>query len=59
MGVESEEVPKSLDGDDRPGDGILLRHGLAKKELQGFPGAATQVGKQTPVIEEMPAQDLC
>ena len=58
VGIKSQEVAKSLDGDDRAGNGIPLRHRLPKKELQGFPGAATQVGKQVPVIEEIPAQDF-
>ena len=49
VGIEPEEVAKGLDGDDGAGDGILLRQRLPKKELQGFPGAATQVGKQVPV----------
>ena len=58
VGIEPKEIAKGLDGDDRAGDGISLRHRLLKKKLQGFPGAAAQVGKQVPVIEEIPAQDL-
>jgi hypothetical protein len=58
VGVESEEVAKGLDGDDGAGEGILLRHRLLKKELQGFPSAATQIGKKIPVIEKIPAQDF-
>ena len=50
VGIESEEVAKGLDGDDGAGDGILFRHRLLKKELQRFPGAATQIGKKIPVI---------
>jgi hypothetical protein len=49
VGIESEEVAKGLDGDDGAGDGIFFRHRLLKKELQGFPGAATQIGKKIPV----------
>jgi hypothetical protein len=37
------------DGDGGAGDGPLLRHNLLKKELQGFPGASTQIGKKIPV----------
>ena len=58
VGIESEEVAKGLDGNDGAGDGIPLRHRLLKKELQGFPGATTQIGKEIPVIEEVPAQDF-
>ena len=47
--VESEEVAKGLDGDDGAGEEILLRHRFLKKELQGFPGAATQIEKKIPV----------
>jgi hypothetical protein len=52
VGIESEEVAKGLDGHDGAGDGIPLRHRLPKKELQGFPGAATQIGKKIPVLEK-------
>ncbi len=58
VGIESEEVAKGLDGNDGAGDGILLRHRLLKKELQGFPGAATQIGKKIPVIEEITSKDF-
>jgi hypothetical protein len=58
VGIESEEVAKGLEGNGGAGDGILLRHRLLKKELQGFPGATTQIGKEIPVIEEVPAQDF-
>ena len=30
---------------------------IPKKELQGFPSAAAQIGKKVPVIEEVPAKD--
>jgi hypothetical protein len=58
VGVESEEVAKGLDGDDGAGDGIPFWNRRPKKEFQGFPGASAQIGKQNPVIEEIPAQDL-
>jgi len=58
VGIESEEIAKGLDGDDGTGDGIPLRHRLPKKELQGIPGAAAQIGKKIPVIEKIPPQDL-
>jgi len=56
--VEPEKIAKGLDGDDGAGDGIPLRHCLPKKDLQGFPGAATQIGKKIPVIEKIPSEDL-
>jgi hypothetical protein len=58
MGIEPQEIAKGLDGDDRAGDGIPLWNRLPKKELQGFPGAAAQIGKKVPIIEEIPPQDL-
>jgi len=41
-----ERVTEDLGSDDGTGDGILLWHRLLKKELQGFPGAATQIGRK-------------
>jgi hypothetical protein len=40
------------------GEGISLWRRLWKKELQGIPGAAAQIGKKIPVIEKIPPQDL-
>jgi hypothetical protein len=31
MGIEPQKVAKGLDGDDRAGDGIPLRHRIPKK----------------------------
>ena len=47
-----------LDGDDGAGDGIILRNCLLEKYLQGFLGAAAQIGKKLPVVEEVTSQDL-
>jgi hypothetical protein len=58
VGIESEEIAKGLDGDDGTEDEIPFRHRLPKKELQGIPGAAAQIGKKIPVIEKIPPQDL-
>ncbi|MFH1147229.1 MAG: hypothetical protein V1736_05930 [Pseudomonadota bacterium] len=40
VGIESQEVAKRLDSDDRAWDGFLLRDRLLEKDLQGFPGTA-------------------
>jgi hypothetical protein len=58
VGIEPQEIAKGLDGDDGAGDGIPLRDRRLKKDLQGFPGAAAQVGKKVAIIEKIPAQDL-
>jgi len=46
---------KRYSGEEQTAKGIQP---FLKKELQGFPGAATQIGKKIPVIEELPAQDF-
>ena len=40
-----------LDGDEGAGHGILLRHRLVKKELQGFPGAVFTYGVRMTILE--------
>jgi hypothetical protein len=40
------------------GDEILFRDSRLKKNLQRFPGAAAEIGKQTSVKEKTPADDL-
>ncbi|MCJ7785742.1 MAG: hypothetical protein MUP41_17565 [Desulfobacterales bacterium] len=56
--IESKNITEGLDGNDGAGDGISLWHRLLKKELQGFPGAATQIGKKLPVVEKVTAEDF-
>ena len=58
VGIESEKIAEGLDGDDGAGDGIIFGNHLPEKDLQGFPGAPTEVGKKLPVVEEVSAQDL-
>jgi hypothetical protein len=47
--IESEEVAEGLDSDDCAGDGIIFRNRMLEKNLQGFPGAAAEIGKKLPV----------
>ena len=48
--IESEEIAEGLDGDDSAGDGIILRDRLLEKGLQGFPGAAAEIGKEFSIV---------
>ena len=56
--IESEEIAESLDSDHRAGDGKVFMNRILEKDLQGFPGAAAQIGKKLPVIEKITAEDL-
>jgi hypothetical protein len=58
MGIMSDEVAKRLHGDDGAGDGVVLMDRLLEKDLQGFPGATAEVGKEFPVVEEISTQNL-
>ncbi len=55
MGVKPEEITKRLDNDGRAGNWVLLGDHLVKKDLQGFPGPATQIEEKTAVVEKVPA----
>jgi hypothetical protein len=48
--IESEEIAEGLDGDNSAGDGIILRGRLLEKGLQGFPGAAAEIGKGFSIV---------
>jgi len=48
--IEPQEIAKALYGDNGPGHCIILRNRCLKKDLQGFPSAATQIGKEAAVI---------
>ena len=58
MGIEAEKISEGMNGDDGAGDGIILMDRLPQKDLQGFPGAAAQIGKELSVVEKVTAQDL-
>jgi hypothetical protein len=42
--IESEKIAEGLDSDDCAGAGIVFRNRLLEKDLQGFPGAAAEIG---------------
>ena len=48
--IESQKIAEGLNGNDGAGDGIIFVNRLLKKDLQGFPGAPTEVGKKLPVV---------
>lgn len=56
MGIEAEEVAKGLHGNDGAGDGLFSRDRLMKEDLQGFPGAADESGKELSIVEEVSAK---
>jgi hypothetical protein len=58
VGIESEEVAEGLNGDDDAGNWIIFGNRLLHEDLQGFPGAATEIGKKLPIIEKVTAADF-
>ena len=58
VGIETQEIPEGLDGDDGAGNGIVLWDGLLEEDFQGLPGRAAQIGKKLPIIEEVTAEDF-
>ena len=58
VGIESEKIAKRLHGDDGAGDGIVFRDRILEKNLQGFPGAAAEIGKKLPIVKKVTAEDL-
>src|SRR5450759_3445135 len=56
--IESKEIAKRLHSDDGAGDGIIFRNRMLEKNLQGFPGAAAEGGKELPVVKKIPAENL-
>ena len=58
VGVETQEVPKGLDGNDGAGDCSLLRHNGLEKHFQRVPCTSAQLGEESSVIEEISPEDL-
>ena len=49
VGMESEKIAEGLDSDNGAGDGIVFGDRILDKNLQGFPGAAAEIGKKLPI----------
>ena len=58
MGIVSQEIAQRLPGDDGAGNRILFRDGLRQQDLQGFLGAAAEIGKKPPIVQEISAPNL-
>jgi hypothetical protein len=58
VGIESEKIAEGLDSDDGAGDGIVFMNRILEKDLQGFPGAAAEIGKKLSIVEEVTAEDF-
>jgi hypothetical protein len=50
VGIEVEEIPEGLDGNDRPGRDIWIANGSREDGLKGIPCTTTQIGEESPVI---------
>ena len=57
-GIEPQKIAEGLDGDDGAGDGIIFGNRLLEKDLQGFPGAAAQVGKDFSIVQKVTTEHL-
>ena len=58
MWIESEKIAEGLDSDNGAGDGIVFGDRILDKNLQGFPGAAAEIGKKLPILQEVTAEDF-
>ena len=53
VGVETQEIPKGLDGNDGAGDCTLLWNNGLEKHFQGVPCTSAQFGEESSIIEEV------
>ena len=58
MRVETQEIPKGLNGYDGAGDWIFLRDDGLEKHFQRVPCASAQLREESSVIEEVSPEDL-
>jgi len=58
VGVETQEIPKGLDGNDGARDCILLLDNGLEKRFQRFPCTSAQLREESPIIEEVSPEDL-
>ena len=53
MRIESKKIAEGLYGDDGSGDRIILWNRFLEKDLQGFPGATAEVGKELSIVKKV------
>ena len=58
VGVESQGIPKGLDGNDGARDCILLLDNGLEKRFQRFPCTSAQFGEESSIIEEVSPEDF-
>jgi len=58
MGIEVQEIPKSLDCNDGPWVYLLSGKGVLEELLKASPDAATQIRQKSSVIKEVTPEDL-
>jgi hypothetical protein len=56
--IESEGIANRLHRDDGAGDGIIFRNRMLEKNLQGFPVAAAEGGKEFSIIQKVATKNL-
>jgi len=56
--VESQEIPKGLDGNDGAWGCIFLWDNGPEKHFQRFPCTSAQFGEESSIIEEVSPEDL-
>ena len=58
MGIESQKVPKALNGNNGSWNRILFRNNCLEKHLEGVPGAPAELGEEPSIIEKVSPEDL-
>jgi hypothetical protein len=58
VGVDSQEIPKSLDGNDGAQDCILLWDNGLEKRFQRFPCTSAQLREESSIIKEVSPDNL-
>jgi hypothetical protein len=56
--VESKKIAEGLKRNDGARDGFIFWNHRLEKDLQGFPGAAGEIGKKLPVVKKISAENL-
>ena len=58
VGIESQKVPKALNGNNGSWNRILFRDNCLEKHLEGVPGTPAEFGEEFSIIEKVSPEDF-
>jgi len=59
MRMECQKIAKSMNGNNSPRSGLLIRAGSLQEDIKAFLGTSAQLAQEFPVIQKIAPNNLC